>query len=225
MPSRRRRRALREPAGSRRVARRAVDCSDIGAVDGSGPGKVALARRIRASLGYSAPHAERFRPIQNEISLAGLLSARYPSRMTELQSAPLVGVHMLGLIAVGVLMIPCAAPTTAGSTKTARTRRSDDGWGNRPNEAPSRALARWRDPAARRRCSPTCACASPAGSTTSAGPRAPPGAGAAAHPPPRPHRTTSAAAPRRPDPRGAPARCPRSDLNVPLLAGKPSKVA
>lgn len=61
--------------------------------------------------------------------------------MTEFQFLLLlVVVHVLGLIAVGVLMIP-ALRTDDGGFEDEREEGSDEGWGNRPNSTPK--PSRW----------------------------------------------------------------------------------
>lgn len=62
--------------------------------------------------------------------------------MTEFQFLLLlVVVHILGLIAVGVLMIPALRTDDGRFGEDDSEDGSDDGWGNRPNEAPK--PSRW----------------------------------------------------------------------------------
>lgn len=69
------------------------------------------------------------------------LLARYATYMTQFQMLLfLVGVHILGFIAVAILMIPVLRDDDHGSEEDT-SGGSDDGWGNRPNFRPD--PSRW----------------------------------------------------------------------------------
>jgi hypothetical protein len=53
----------------------------------------------------------------------------------------LVGVHILGFIAVAILIIPALRDNDPGSDAGDSNDGSDDGWGNRPNVKPD--PSRW----------------------------------------------------------------------------------
>src|SRR5579864_3920124 len=68
------------------------------------------------------------------------IARRYSLPMTEFQMMLfLVGVHIFGFVAVGLLMIPALRDDDADTGED--TGNSDDGWGNRPNVKPD--PSRW----------------------------------------------------------------------------------